>query len=210
MKRDYDYLFKLVLIGDTCVGKSSLLVRFADDCFSENYITTIGVDFRFRTLQINKSTIKLQIWDTAGQERYRTITNAYYKGADGIIIVFDICSKESFLNVASWMKEVEKHSGEDVTVMVLANKADCAQEEVEVTDLDIKKFEEENKLKVMKVSAKTGLNVDESFLEMTKKLIVKKNNSSQEDKKKTLGLKKLKEAIDGQDSQSKSNSCCSS
>ena len=76
------------------------------------------------------------------------------------------------------MKEVEKHSGEDVTVMVLANKADCAQEEVEVTDLDIKKFEEENKLKVMKVSAKTGLNVDESFLEMTKKLIVKKNNSS--------------------------------
>lgn len=76
------------------------------------------------------------------------------------------------------MKEVEKHSGEDVTVMVLANKADCAQEEIEVTDMDIKKFEEENKLKVLKVSAKTGLNVDESFLEMTKKLIVKKNNSS--------------------------------
>lgn len=101
------------------------------------------------------------------------------------------------MNVASWMKEVEKHSGEDVTVMVLANKSDCAPEEVEVTDLDIKKFEEENKLKVMKVSAKTGLNVDESFLEMTKKLIVKKNNSSQEDKKKTMGLKKLKEAIEG-------------
>ena len=107
------------------------------------------------------------------------------------------------------MKEVEKHSGEDVTVMVLANKADCPQEDIEVFDIDIKKFEEENKLKVMKVSAKTGLNVDESFLEMTKRLIVKKNNSSQEDKKKTLGLKKLKEAIDGQDQKNSSMTCCS-
>lgn len=98
--------------------------------------------------------------------------------------------------MASWMKEVEKHSGEDVTVMVLANKSDCPAEEVEVSEADIKKFEEENKLKVMKVSAKTGLNVDESFLEITKKLIVKKNNSSQEEKKKTMGLKKLKEAIE--------------
>lgn len=109
------------------------------------------------------------------------------------------------------MKEVEKHSGEDVTVMVLANKADCAADEIEVSDVDIKKFEEENKLKVLKVSAKTGLNVDESFLEMTKKLIVKKNNSSQDEKKKTLGLKKLKDAIEGQNSQGQSsNSCCSS
>mmetsp|Transcript_27124 Transcript_27124/g.26173 ORF Transcript_27124/g.26173 Transcript_27124/m.26173 type:complete len:178 (+) Transcript_27124:15-548(+) len=174
MKRDYDYLFKLVLIGDTCVGKSCLLVRFADDCFSENYITTIGVDFRFRTLQINKSTIKLQIWDTAGQERYRTITNAYYKGADGIIIVFDLTSKESFLNISSWIKEVEKHSGEDVQITVLANKMD-AEEEYEVSDADIKKFEEEFKLKVIKTSAKTGTNVDDSFLDMTKKLIIKKN-----------------------------------
>ncbi|TNV85129.1 hypothetical protein FGO68_gene195 [Halteria grandinella] len=197
MKRDYDYLFKLVLIGDTCVGKSCLLVRFADDCFSENYITTIGVDFRFRTLQINKSTIKLQIWDTAGQERYRTITNAYYKGADGIIIVFDLCNKESFLNLGSWLKEVEKHSGEDVTIMVLANKSDSEADELEVSEADIKKFEEETGLKVLKTSAKTGSNVDDSFLEMTKKLIVKRNSSTQEEKKKTIGLKKLKETIDG-------------
>lgn len=191
-----------MLIGDTCVGKSCLLVRFADDCFSENYITTIGVDFRFRTLQINKSTIKLQIWDTAGQERYRTITNAYYKGADGIIIVFDLCNKESFLNVGSWLKEVEKHSGEDVTVTVLANKSDCAAEEVEVTDADISKFETETGLKVIKTSAKTGSNVDESFLDMTKKLIIKRNNSTQEEKKKTIGLKKLKETIEGGDGRS--------
>ena len=137
VKREYDYLFKLVLIGDTHVGKSCLLVRFADDCFQENYICTIGVDFRFRTLQINKINIKLQIWDTAGQERYRTITNAYYKGADGIIVVFDINNKESFMNVEGWLKEIEKHSGPDVSVLVFANKADVDPEEVQVTDEEI-------------------------------------------------------------------------
>ena len=113
------------------------------------------------------------------------------------------------MNVASWMKEVEKHSGEDVTVMVLANKSDSPPEDVEVSDTDIKKFEEECKLKVMKVSAKTGMNVDDSFLEMTKKLIVKKNNSSQDDKKKSIGLKKLKDAIsDGDAKKSESATCC--
>ena len=124
MKRDYDYLFKLVLIGDSCVGKSCLLIRFADDCFTENYITTIGVDFRFKTLSINKKTVKLQIWDTAGQERYLTITNAYYRGADGIVIVFDLTSKESFKNVEAWMSEVEKYSSDTVKVIVLGNKVD--------------------------------------------------------------------------------------
>lgn len=101
------------------------------------------------------------------------------------------------MNLGSWLKEVEKHSGEDVTVLVLANKSDSPTDEVEVTEQDIKKFEEETGLKVLKTSAKTGQNVDESFLEMTKKLIVKRNNSTQEEKKKTVGLKKLKETLDG-------------
>ena len=87
--KEYDYLFKLVIIGNSAVGKSSLLVRFADDSFSENYLATIGVDFRFKTIPIEGKNVKLQIWDTAGQERFRTITNAYYKGADGIIMVYD-------------------------------------------------------------------------------------------------------------------------
>lgn len=117
----------------------------------------------------------MQIWDTAGQERYRTITNAYYKGADGIMIVFDMCSKESFKSLELWLKEVEKHSGDDVTIIVLANKSD-QEEGVEVTDNDIKKFEQEKGIKIIKTSAKTGSGVDHSFLEMTKKLIIKKNS----------------------------------
>lgn len=133
-----------------------------DDDFQENYVTTIGVDFRFRTLQINKSTVRLQIWDTAGQERYRTITKAYYKGADGILVVFDLTDKESFLNVDGWLKEIQNHCGTDVSVIVLANKSDVGQKgsnsqkqdndeyndedddqerEIEVTDEDIAAFE---------------------------------------------------------------------
>jgi Ras-related protein Rab-11A len=91
--------------------------------------------------------------------------------------VFDLCSKESFLNIGSWLKEVEKHSGEDVSIMVLANKSDVPSDEIEVTDSDIKKFEDDTGLKVLRTSAKSGSNVDESFLEMTKRLIVKKNSS---------------------------------
>ncbi len=91
--------------------------------------------------------------------------------------MFDLCSKESFLNIGSWLKEVEKHSGEDVSIMVLANKSDVPSDEIEVTDSDIKKFEDDTGLKVLRTSAKSGSNVDESFLEMTKRLIVKKNSS---------------------------------
>lgn len=112
------------------------------------------------------------------------------------------------MNVSSWLKEVEKHSGEDVTVMVLANKSDI-EEEAEVSDVDIRKFEEEFSLKVIKTSAKSGLNVDESFLEMTKKLIVKKNKTGTDDKKKSLGLKKLREGLENASGGSvNSSSCC--
>ena len=97
--RDHDHLFKLLIIGDSGVGKSSLLVRFADNTFSGNYITTIGVDFKIRTIEINGERVKLQIWDTAGQERFRTITSTYYRGTHGVIVVYDVTSGDSFANV---------------------------------------------------------------------------------------------------------------
>ena len=103
--RDYDHLFKLLIIGDSGVGKSSLLVRFADNTFSGNYITTIGVDFKIRTIEINGERVKLQIWDTAGQERFRTITSTYYRGTHGVIVVYDVCSGDSFANVKRYVNK---------------------------------------------------------------------------------------------------------
>merc|ERR1712045_1075310 len=111
-KKEYDNLFKFVLLGDSCVGKSCLLVRFADDDFIENYSATIGVDFRFRSINHCGREVKLQIWDTAGQERYRTITNAYYRGADGVMLFFDKTREASFKNIKEWNNEVNKYSNE--------------------------------------------------------------------------------------------------
>ena len=149
-------------------------------------------------------------WDTAGQERYRTITNAYYKGSDGIIVVFDVTNRESFQAIPSWLKEIEKNTGDEVQIMVFANKADM-DEEVVVTDKEIKEFEEQYKLPVIKTSARTGMNVDDSFLEMTKKLIVKKNENGggADNRKQSMGLafKRLQLGKDGgADSRSKGSS----
>lgn len=115
-----------MLIGDTGVGKSCLLLRFADDSFTENYISTIGVDFRFRTVKVDKKTVKLQIWDTAGQERFRTITSAYYRGADGIIMVYDVTSEESFNHINDWFIEVNRYAAENTCKLLVGNKIDLA------------------------------------------------------------------------------------
>lgn len=145
---------------------------------------------RFRTLQINNTTIKLQIWDTAGQERYRTVTNSYYKGADGIIIVFDLTSKESFENLPNWLSDVHERLGEDVNIIVFANKSDIEDPtEFQVTDEEIAQFTKDTGIKVIKTSARTGNNVDDSFLEMTKTLITKRSEAANpDDRKKNMGL----------------------
>ena len=131
IKRDYDYLFKLVLIGDSSVGKSCLLLRFADDSFTDSYISTIGVDFRFRTVKIEDKTVKLQIWDTAGQERFRTITSAYYRGADGIIMVYDVTRLDSFDHVRDWLNEVNRYANQGLCKkLLIGNKCDRSDRKV--------------------------------------------------------------------------------
>lgn len=125
--KDFDYLFKLVIIGDTGVGKSCLLSRFSDNTYTENYISTIGIDFRFRTIKMNQRILKLQIWDTAGQERFRTITSAYYRGANGIILCYDVTNSESFDHIVDWINEVNKYAPEKVCMLLVGNKSDRAE-----------------------------------------------------------------------------------
>lgn len=176
-KRDYDYLFKLVLIGDSGVGKSCLLLRFADDNFTDSYISTIGVDFRFRTITIDDKIVKLQIWDTAGQERFRTITSAYYRGADGIIMVYDVASSESFDHVEEWLSEVDRYANENTSKLLVGNKADLIEEK-QVTKETAQSFADKLGISFLETSAKTATNVDNAFLTMAKELIKTKEATS--------------------------------
>merc|ERR1719375_2106207 len=170
MKRDYDHLFKLVLIGDSGVGKSCLLLRFADDAFTDSYITTIGVDFRFKTIPVDTKTIKLQIWDTAGQERFRTITSAYYRGADGIIMVYDICDRESFSHVDEWLNEVNKYANESTCKILIGGKCDMVDERQVSTEEGRKKAEDLG-MAFIETSSKDGTNVEDAFTMMSAELI---------------------------------------
>jgi Ras-related protein Rab-1A len=153
-----DHLFKLVLIGDSGVGKSCLLLRFADDAFTDSYISTIGVDFRFRTVKIEKKTVKLQIWDTAGQERFRTITSAYYRGADGIIMVYDVTSQESFGHVNDWLSEVNRYASEGTSKLLIGNKSDRTDKAV--SSEEAKAFAQALGIPFLETSAKSASNVE--------------------------------------------------
>ena len=129
----YDHLFKLLLIGDAGVGKSSMLLRFTDDTFSEQLQSTIGVDFKVKMITVNGKKVKMTIWDTAGQERFRTLTSSYYRGAQGIVLVYDVNRRDTFENLNHWLKEVEAYSpaaGRDVVKLLVGNKIDKVKENV--------------------------------------------------------------------------------
>eukprot|EP00746_Dinoflagellata_sp_MGD_P154223 gnl/MRDRNA2_/MRDRNA2_84703_c0_seq1.p1 gnl/MRDRNA2_/MRDRNA2_84703_c0~~gnl/MRDRNA2_/MRDRNA2_84703_c0_seq1.p1 ORF type:complete len:207 (-),score=53.20 gnl/MRDRNA2_/MRDRNA2_84703_c0_seq1:249-869(-) len=162
MNPEYDYLFKLLLIGDSGVGKSCLLLRFADDTYTESYISTIGVDFKIRTIDLDGKTVKLQIWDTAGQERFRTITSSYYRGAHGIIIVYDCTDKESFNNVKHWMSEIDKYAADGVNKLLVGNKCDLASKKVVAYD-EAKELADSLGVRFMETSAKNAHNVEQAF-----------------------------------------------
>eukprot|EP01155_Anaeramoeba_flamelloides_P030189 Anaeramoba_flamelloidesa86256_138.p2 GENE.a86256_138~~a86256_138.p2 ORF type:complete len:202 (-),score=36.21 a86256_138:928-1533(-) len=167
-----DVQLKLVLLGDSAVGKSSIVLRFCKNQFSDEAEPTIGASFINHDLEVDESEVKLQIWDTAGQERFRTITTAYYRGAMGIILVYDVTNEKSFLNVRNWIKNIETHASENVCKMLIANKADLTTERV-VDDKRGEELANEYGIPFYGTSAKTNMNVDESFLELTK--IVKQN-----------------------------------
>lgn len=165
MTPEYDYLFKLLLIGDSGVGKSCLLLRFADDTYTESYISTIGVDFKIRTIELDGKTIKLQIWDTAGQERFRTITSSYYRGAHGIIVVYDVTDQESYNNVKQWLQEIERYACENVNKLLVGNKSDLTTKKV-VDYTTAKEFADSLGIPFLETSAKNATNVEQAFLTM--------------------------------------------
>ncbi|CAL9732482.1 GTP-binding protein Ypt32p/YPT11 [Monosporozyma unispora] len=162
---DYDYLFKIVLIGDSGVGKSNLLSRFTTDEFNIESKSTIGVEFATRTIEVEGKKIKAQIWDTAGQERYRAITSAYYRGAVGALIVYDISKSSSYENCNHWLTELRENADDNVAVGLIGNKSDLAHLRAVPTD-EATNFARENQLLFTETSALNSENVDQAFREL--------------------------------------------
>ncbi|KAM9584339.1 ras-related protein Rab-26 [Trichechus inunguis] len=166
----YDVAFKVMLVGDSGVGKTCLLVRFKDGAFlAGTFISTVGIDFRNKVLDVDGMKVKLQIWDTAGQERFRSVTHAYYRDAHALLLLYDVSNKASFDNIQAWLSEIQEHAHRDVVLMLLGNKVDSTQER-EVKREDGEKLAKEYGLPFMETSAKTGLNVDLAFTAIAKEL----------------------------------------
>jgi len=160
--QEYDYLFKMLLVGDPSVGKSSLLLRFIDDVYTGDYATTIGVDFKTRTTTIDDTRVKLQIWDTAGHERFRAITSGYYRGAHGVVIVYDVTSHSSFENIQYWADEVNKFAPAEVSKLLIGNKCDLDGER-QVSTSEAERFADELGVVYIETSALSAHNVAEAF-----------------------------------------------
>ena len=178
------------------------MIRFTDDTFSESYVTTIGVDFKIKTLDIDGKSCKLQIWDTAGQERFRNIISSYYRGAQGIMLVYDITDLESFQNLNSWLIEIEKNASKNVYKILVGNKCDMESDR-KVTVEQGKDFADQYGMKFFETSAKNSINVNEAFITMTKEVMKKSGKKNPTPSKPDIDIKAPK----GQNIKS-GNGCC--
>ncbi|KAI6202925.1 Rab-10 [Aphelenchoides besseyi] len=186
-KKQYDLLFKLLLIGDSGVGKTCILYRFSDDAFNTTFISTIGLllkrilevveacDFQVltsksRPLSSEAKKIKLQIWDTAGQERFHTITTSYYRGAMGIMLVYDITNAKSFDNIAKWLRNIDEHASEEVVKMLLGNKCDMTDRRVVSKECG-ERIADDHQIRFLETSAKANINIDRAFYDLAEAIL---------------------------------------
>uniref|UniRef100_A0A8C6TUX5 Ras-related protein Rab-13 n=1 Tax=Neogobius melanostomus TaxID=47308 RepID=A0A8C6TUX5_9GOBI len=178
MAKKYDFLYKLLLIGDSGVGKTCLIIRFAEDNFNSTYISTIGIDFKVKTIDVDGKKVKLQVWDTAGQERFKTITTAYYRGPWwGIILVYDITDEKSYENIQNWMKSIKENASAGVSQMLLGNKCDIEAKR-KVPKETGEKLANDHGIRFFETSAKSSINVDESFLALASDILQRSSKKS--------------------------------
>ncbi len=168
-KESYDFLFKLILIGDSSVGKSNILLKYLKGEFDQNSRATVGVEFGTKNIKIKNKKIKIQIWDTAGQERYRSITSAYYKGAKGAFIVYDITRKLTFDNIDKWVTDLKTNGDKNISIILIGNKSDLEDKREVEKEEGIKKSEE-YKIAFLETSALNGDNIDKAFNELLEQI----------------------------------------
>ncbi|CAM4606590.1 ras-related protein Rab-3D [Lepidochelys kempii] len=174
--QNFDYMFKLLIIGNSSVGKTSFLFRYADDSFTSAFVSTVGIDFKVKTVYRNEKRVKLQIWDTAGQERYRTITTAYYRGAMGFLLMYDIANQDSFNAVQDWATQIKTYSWDNAQVILVGNKCDLEDDRVVATE-DGKRLADELGFEFFEASAKDNINVKQVFERLVDIICEKMNES---------------------------------
>ncbi|KAF5458193.1 hypothetical protein F2P56_022247 [Juglans regia] len=209
-----DYVFKMVLIGDSAVGKSQILARFARNEFSLESKATIGVEFQTRTLVIQHKSVKAQIWDTAGQERYRAVTSAYYRGAVGAMLVYDITKRQTFDHIPRWLEELRSHADKNIVIILIGNKSDLEHQRAVPTE-DAKEFAQNEGLFFLETSALEATNVESAFLTVlteifnivNKKSLVADENRSNGNPTSLAG-KKIIIPGPAQEIPTKSSTCC--
>ncbi len=204
----YDRLIKVLVIGDSGAGKSSLMFRVADDTFTPSFITTIGVDYKDKMFDIDGQPIKAQIWDTAGQDRFRSITTAYFRGAHCVVFVFDLTDDKSFNNIKNWVSTLKMHASNPVNMLMIGNKTDLK----EIRLIDYERAEElakQNGMEYIETSAKTGKNVYDAFFSIVK---ATKDRLDQYDKempaKSAVGPVSIKDERSTSGSPDKPDGCC--
>lgn len=202
MNNDYDYIIKGLLIGDSGVGKSTILSRYTDDKFDDRYISTIGVDFNIKTIPTKYGVTKLQLWDTAGQERFRTITTSYYRGSHMIIVCYDITDKKSFTNLKNWFDEIINYAGNNTYIILCGTKSDLEKNRKVTYDEGLN-YAHEKAVKFIETSSKNNTNINELF-----DIIVNDILSSNTNRIQNTKSDKKTDIINLNNINIKSNKCC--
>ena len=164
MTEGLEFAFKILLLGDSSVGKTCFLKRYTDSTFQDAYLSTIGFDFKYKFVTLEEGkTVKVQLWDTAGEERFRTIAKSYYKGAHGIVLIYDVTNRKTYDNIRKWMNQIKDDSSSNISIILVANKIDCENEFRQVTKEEGEVLAKNNNLPIFEASAKDNINVEESF-----------------------------------------------
>ena len=199
------YIIKILTLGDTLVGKTSIILRFSDNTFNENQLATIGIDFKTKYIRAGDASVKVALWDTAGQEKFKNIAKQYYNGANGVLLIYDVCNRKSFERIEFWLNELKENNKiDELYIVLVGNKIDLEDKRV-ISKEEGEKYASDNNINYSEVSAKTGTGIINLFKKITKgslNLILKLNNERIEDKKQVFTY------LDNKSLKNKEKKCC--